>query len=94
MLILKTQSKLQLISRYLKNIDTTHFLPPKKQNQPIYHLFPNYKNNYYNMWNWLTRTKQELDTNHTYLRVEFLTTEEKSKKHQALKKLEKQYKND
>lgn len=46
------------------------------------------------MWHWLTRTKQELDTNHTYLRVEFLTTEEKSKKQQALKKLEKQYKND
>ena len=44
---------------------------------------------------WLFKqTKKELDSEQTYLRIEFLTPEEKTAKMTALKQLNKQYQHD
>lgn len=42
------------------------------------------------MWKWWPRKKQ-LDLEHTYIRVEFLTADEKRLKKEAVLRLEKEY---
>lgn len=45
------------------------------------------------MWKWFTN-KRQLDLERTYIRVEFLTAEEKRNKKETIQRLEKEYDSD
>lgn len=50
--------------------------------------------NYYSMFGWFKKTKKQLDPQPTYIRVQFMTAEEKGQKDKKIAALKELYKND